>query len=298
MHGRTMMFDWVKAAAHMPPVITPTRWRRVSKASPCPICGRPDWCSLAEDGSAAVCMRVGGGHEINMPHGVGHVHKLDGSLPAIPDYSPPPRVASEPDIDCEAVMVRWRAATPEGAIEGLADDLGVSPSALARFDPAWSATHQAWAFPMHDDRRRAIGIRLRNSTGKWSVRGSRSGLFIPTGLDSRSLLMICEGPTDTAAALTLGYQAVGRPSCSGGNQIVCDMLAVGRRRDVVIMADSDGPGRLGARHLADQIMGLSRSVRIVTARPHKDIREWLQAGARRDDVEMRITNANYHRASA
>jgi len=53
---------------------------RVSKASPCPVCGRPDWCLVAADGSVAICQRVADGavkktnagwlHRLNEPHGV------------------------------------------------------------------------------------------------------------------------------------------------------------------------------------------------------------------------------------
>jgi len=32
--------------------------KRVSRSSPCPICGHPDWCLVSADGSYAVCMRV------------------------------------------------------------------------------------------------------------------------------------------------------------------------------------------------------------------------------------------------
>ena len=35
-----------------------SKWVRVSKESPCPICKEPDWCSVSADGSVAKCMRV------------------------------------------------------------------------------------------------------------------------------------------------------------------------------------------------------------------------------------------------
>lgn len=33
-------------------------WVRVKRNKPCPICGRPDWCSVSEDGTVVVCMRT------------------------------------------------------------------------------------------------------------------------------------------------------------------------------------------------------------------------------------------------
>jgi len=33
-------------------------WQRVTREHPCPICGKPDWCTVASDGRAACCMRV------------------------------------------------------------------------------------------------------------------------------------------------------------------------------------------------------------------------------------------------
>jgi hypothetical protein len=51
------------------------------------------------------------------------------------------------------------------------------------------------------------------------------------------------------------------------------MLQAGRRRDVVIVADNDGPGQVGAKALQDRIVGLCASVRVWTP-PAKDLREW------------------------
>jgi 5S rRNA maturation endonuclease (ribonuclease M5) len=195
-------------------------------------------------------------------------------------------------------LKRWQACTSSEAIQDLAAELGVSRESLERLDVTRAPERAAWAFPMHDDRRQVVGIRLRGSQGqKFALSGSHAGVFLPRGLDSRSTLLICEGPTDTAAALTLGYQAVGRPSCSGGTNILCDVLQAGRRRDVVILGDSDGPGRNGARQLADRIVGLVRSLKVITAAPHKDIREWLQAGVGRACVDVRINQASWYRVA-
>jgi hypothetical protein len=35
-----------------------TNWIRVSKIHPCPVCGRPNWCLIADDGKAAICQRI------------------------------------------------------------------------------------------------------------------------------------------------------------------------------------------------------------------------------------------------
>ncbi len=196
-------------------------------------------------------------------------------------------------LDYDAILARWRQATPPQALEDFARTLGVHVNALLELDVTWCAEKSAWAFPMHNERRQVVGIRLRAETRKFALSGSKAGVFIPSGLDSRSLLMICEGPTDTAAALSLGYQAIGRPSCSGATTIIADLLQAGRRRPVVIVSDADGPGRAGARQLADRIVGLCQGVRIITAAPHKDLRAWLKAGATPAAVQVRIENANH-----
>ena len=48
---------------------------RVNKAHPCPVCGRPDWCLLAEDGSAAICARISDGAARRLIH----LHRADGA---------------------------------------------------------------------------------------------------------------------------------------------------------------------------------------------------------------------------
>ena len=147
----------------------------------------------------------------------------------------------------------------------------------------------------------------------WALTGSHAGLFIPSGgpkaQPQQHPMLVCEGPTDTAAALALGFDAVGRPSCTGAAEMLSDYIGQQRRRDVVIIADADGPpggrpaclqddpGRFGAHALADTLGPVARTVRVITAAPHKDLRAWLGAGATSAAVRARIDNARYHRRS-
>ncbi len=134
-----------------------------------------------------------------------------------------------------------------------------------------------------------IGIRRRLPSGrKLAVRGGREGLFVPTALSRSGRLLICEGPTDTAAMLGLGFAALGRPSCSGGTRFV-GVLA--RAREVVIVADGDEPGRHGAIRLATTLHLHCPKVDIISPPPGvKDARAWVGAGATRHDIESTLAN--------
>ena len=71
------------------------------------------------------------------------------------------------------------------------------------------------AFPMHDGHGDVCGIRTRLADGsKRAVTGSRAGVFLTT-VPMDVPAVVCEGPTDAAAALALGFEPIGRPSCAG-----------------------------------------------------------------------------------
>ena len=48
-------------------------WQRVTKSCRCPVCGRPDWCLIAADGTAAICARVQSGKRCGE---AGWLHRL------------------------------------------------------------------------------------------------------------------------------------------------------------------------------------------------------------------------------
>lgn len=264
-------------------------WKRVSPTSPCPICARPDWCLLARDGTAAICARIESPNPVGH-RGAGWLHRLaDQDLKPRPAHVRKitiPLLRGDRDFGELARKHAERVAPAEP--ERFAAQLGVKVETLRRLGLGWDGA--AWTFPMSDARGEVIGIRRRLPDGrKLAVRGSRQGLFVPSNISSNEVLLTCEGPTDTAAALSLGFAAVGRPSCSGGADLLCEFA---RGRDVVIVADRDLPGERGASSLAQVLRIYCPSIRMI--RPPngvKDLRAWVRNGATHTDILRRINEA-------
>jgi len=184
------------------------------------------------------------------------------------------------------MWAEWIERTRVECIEAHAVELGVSASALMSLGCAWAGQHRAWAFPMWSGEE-VCGIRLRAPSGrKWAVLGSRSGVFTVPEPEGDTLI-VCEGPTDTAAALTLGFSAIGRPSCRGQEEMIRSYIRSHRFRTVVIIADRDGPGQDGAIKLAEEIKMPCRIVKPLG----KDIRAWVSSGATAAHVQCVIENA-------
>ena len=264
------------------------KWLRVSRRHPCPVCRKTDWCGYSEDGRLAICMRVPSDRPTRNG---GYLHRLtDDPLPPVPV---PPKPAKPPPRDVLSFCDILKHSPCMHALQGLAKSLGVSTAALVDLQAVWFESHSAWAFPMRGGDGKVIGIRLRAIDGrKWSRRGSREGLFYAERIPEDRTAVICEGPTDTAAAITMGLWAVGRPSCMGGIEHLKALARRFRLQYAVIVGDNDPPkprpqggywqpGLEGARRL---MSSLKLPCKLLIP-PAKDIRAWLQAGATRDDFE-------------
>jgi hypothetical protein len=274
-----------------------TEWRRVNKAQPCFVCGKPSWCCISVDGTAAICGRIETG-SIKRCGEAGWLHRASVVLRSRPTTTtlgvPVPRsLKSQARMTVssgEYVMSRmhWRTALVQHA-----QSLGVTVESLCRLEIGWATEFNAWSFPMKDDGGHIVGIRLRQPSGrKFAEPGGREGLFIPADLCAGGPLLVCEGPTDTAAMLDLGFDAVGRPSCRGGVRLLTNALRRWNRPEVIVVADADGPGRNGGNYLATALAAYCRSVRIITPPSGlKDARDWKRRGATSDDVHERIASA-------
>lgn len=168
--------------------------------------------------------------------------------------------------------------------------LGLPTAELKRLRVGWSAQLAATTWPMVDHDDNVVGIRTRDMTTgeKKSVSGGTAGVFVPTALSAGSdRLFICEGPTDTAALLSIGFDCIGRPSCNGAVAITTKLVKRLHPAEVVIVADDDTneAGKRGAESLAVALVTVCKSVRIIFPPAGiNDARDWVRGGATADEV--------------
>lgn len=237
-----------------------------------------------------MCMRVPSSRSKTLKDGsTGWLHSLDGPRPPVRQIQPEkPKFT----VNCRALMAGWMAETTPEMYRKLSETLGVHQWTLAEhgLSCAYAEPYQAWAFSMWDGHGHCIGIRLRSLSGyKWTVKDTHAGIFVPM-INPQSTVLICEGPTDTAAGLSLGYYAVGRPSCSGGAPMLKDLIRKNNVKRAIIVADADDPGLNGARSL---VSVLQVPACILTL-PTKDLREFHRSGGTRQALECLAKNSVWH----
>lgn len=73
-------------------------WHEVSRRTPCPVCSKPDWCSVSADGAWAICRRLetgAGVHRLDKAGADYWVYRLDGQrLGTRPAREVPPQTAT------------------------------------------------------------------------------------------------------------------------------------------------------------------------------------------------------------
>jgi len=260
------------------------KMERVTRDKPCPVCGKPDWCLAAPDGSAAICARVKEGafkkcgdagylHILTDRHNGHNRHRCGAkwrhTLTVAHEQS-----GRTPDLG--QLSARYQSQLMSERLHALACSLGVSVKSLQRLGVGWDGS--GYTFPMSDASGKVIGIRRRfPNGGKASVKGSRTGLFVPLDLAGSGPLLLCEGPTDTTAALDLAFDAIGRPNCN--SVIKMTVEAAKDRTEIVIVSDNDPAGRTGAEKLAGTLALHCPSVKIVMPPSGvKDLRQWFNVG--------------------
>lgn len=267
-------------------------WHRVNRHHRCPCCGRDSWCIYTE--TTVLCMRTVSDHPKTLKSGeVGYLHRMTTSTGTEPMH----RYEREPEpvINTWALVRHWEMNTPHTWKHRLAERLGVSDWSLCSLDACYAKEHKAWAFPMKDGLDNYMGIRLRAESGKkWAVRGSHQGIFVSYDKPEGRPALICEGPTDTAAGLTLGYWAVGRPSCSGGADHLRVLLKRLGIRRAIIVSDNDDPGLNGAAMIGKHL-GIPSCILVP---PAKDLRAYLNAGGDKATLDSMIKGQIWHQSQS
>ncbi len=258
---------------------TLSKWVRCTRAIRCPICQHGDWCSIS--GEWVVCMRV---ESQKSSKNGGWVHRSDGLPVKFQKKHEEPK-----KIDAQGIWMKWNNQTTMEKVESHGVKLGVSADSLLMIQCVWANDHFAWAYPMKDGENNFVGIRLRNEEGrKWAVTGSRQGLFIPC-VKLSDPLYICEGPTDTAAALSIGLCAIGKPSCNCNTEQISILVKRNNIKKVVIVSDQDEPGLRGAETLSKEL----KISNCIILPPAKDMREFVNRGGTKMIIETLVGNVRW-----
>lgn len=180
-----------------------------------------------------------------------------------------------------------------------AGHLGVTPESLTRLGIGRDDQAGCWCFPERDAEGQIIGIATRDDEDKKRcLKGSQRGLTLAwplgayDGTSGDDPVLILEGASDTAAAMDLGFTAIGRPSATGGLDYLKVIL---KGRHVAIIGENDtGAGHTGAEKIAQGLHGIAASVKTVyPPECAKDLRQWKNApaGCDRDEVLAAIRHA-------
>lgn len=194
----------------------------------------------------------------------------------------------------------WRRNMRPKFLERAAELLGLRSNPLERLAVGWSPEQQATSWPMRNAAGDVIGVRLRcpKTAQKWAVKGSKAGLFFPMDLlmvERCERLIVCEGPTDTAAILSVGLCAIGVPSAGCGIDPLLELCRRFMPERIQVMADIDKVGIAGAERIANALMVVAPVSIVTPPMGFKDSRAWVVSGANKEAIVAAGRSANERR---
>lgn len=267
-----------------------SEWRRVTRENPCPVCGKDTWCTVSA--GAVHCMRKESDKTCETG---GWIHVMEAPLP------PPKKEQKKLTISEVGLVVdsAFRHPRAESKRSEIAAQLGVSSQVLrnlkvgAGLDDYRKQWFTSW--PERGPDGRYVGMVRRYPDGaKKTYPGTTHGLIYADGWRRGKVLFLPEGGSDTAAILSLGLSAIGRPSNLGGVKQLAQLLkgiiipvVVLGERDQKQNADCGGcgqcglcwPGRFGAMETAKRLAKHGLSVWWAMLPEAKDARAWIVSRA-------------------
>src|SRR5262245_28411896 len=123
------------------------RWRRVSKDNPCLVCGKPDWCLVARNGSASICPRTPAG-AVRKCGDAGWLHRHRDRDDR--RWQRTRRITVRLDVPTPqrpqmvGLVEQFQAAVDPAQLDRLARNLGLAAPSLRRLGIGWSEGSHAW----------------------------------------------------------------------------------------------------------------------------------------------------------
>lgn len=197
------------------------------------------------------------------------------------------------NISFEELNTEFQKNIGAKSISKLALNWNVSEESILRLGVGFDT--YAYTFPMRNGEGKIIGIRKRprkDISRKHAAKDSTLGIFIPEGVKPCNVQLINEGESDVAAALTLGFSAIGTP---GAGAVLKQVVRFLQQSPIVcpcITGDNDAAGMSGAEKLADGLLEGGIPCRVlIPPEPYGDLREWLTRGGLTREGLLRAINA-------
>lgn len=168
----------------------------------------------------------------------------------------------------------WRKLPelPEEWRKRCRDKFGWSEQIITSFDlRLWTSQdglEKRIAIPIRNVDGDLVNIRLylpgaaENKIRSWAAGFGKSKLFPPPSAWKDSVILICEGEKDTLCALSHGLNAC--TQTAGCNSWDDKFTRFFTERDVVIAYDADEKGVAGAKKVAEKLLPVVKSVRVIT----------------------------------
>lgn len=269
-------------------------WYEVSKSHPCPICGKPDWCSATGpegDPNAVVCMRVESNNQ--RPNG-GWLHRLRANAtrgPSKPRQSsgnpasaatmptiPKPKRREPPPFEQTIVIDEVGKDHKHSGFWVYHDADGNEIGAAVRYDDP-------------DGGKRVLPVSV-NDKSRWVKKAMPEprplyDLHILSKLEAGSHVFVVEGEKCAEAVKSLGLVAT--TSSGGGKATAKTDWSPLAGMDVVVLRDNDEPGEAFRQDLLRLLQQLENPPAIrcldLPGLPEKgDVVDWLAAGGTKEQL--------------
>lgn len=255
-------------------------WREVSKREVCPVCGKPDWCSVVgPEGAieAAVCMRE---ESANARANGGWFHRLressDWQPPAQRDGKQPRTFATA----AEAMAALEKSLGPKSRVWKYFNAAGEPVGVVARWDRSTGSKE----------------IRpVSRAAGGWIIGAMpERPLYCLPEIKPAQAVFVVEG--EKAADAIRSLDLVATTSSGGSAAATKTDWAPLAGKTIVVWPDNDQPGEKYLATVVGLLSKLSPRPVVSVIRPEgmadkADAADWLAAGGTREQLEKLVASA-------